>query len=181
MSFYSKGTPYLTVFPRTGRLQFRIRIPLDLQPCLGKREFRKSLGHQLPKDAKVQALKLAAAAHEAFSFTRSALEARSFAAASSDSLTIGRRLGKERGTSSHRNQEKSTVDKEYMTNQGSDTNSSAGNGYTSDLQGRTLASLTDDEIRAIVENALLTTLKGDQLLSLRVVRECLTVRNSLGE
>ena len=76
MSFYSKGTPYLTVLPRTGRLQVRIRIPADLQPCLGKREFRKHPGAQHTSDIKTKTLKLTAAAHEVFSFARSVLDAR---------------------------------------------------------------------------------------------------------
>ena len=168
MSFYSKGTPYLTLFPRTGRLQFRIRIPADLQPCLGKREFRKSLGRHHTANIKAQALKLAAAAHEVFTFTRSALEARSFASGSSDSLTISHRLGKERSTSSYGNQEKSQVTHDDSINNSGYT---SGSGLaTSDLQGRALASLTDEEIRAIAENALLTALKGDRLISFSAVR-----------
>ena len=170
MSFYSKGTPYLTLFPRTGRLQFRIRIPSDLQPCLGKREFRKSLGRHHTADIKAQALKLAAAAHEVFTFARSALEARSFesvpsSSGSLSSLTVGYKLGKEEDTSPYRNQEKSEVTQGNSLNHTGDTNSQE---TMNDLQGRTLASLTNDEIRSIADEWLLAALQGANVFALRM-------------
>lgn len=55
---------------------FRIRVPLELQPCLGKKEYRRSLGRCYAAEAKLLALKMAAAALEVFSFARMALEAR---------------------------------------------------------------------------------------------------------
>ncbi len=150
MSFFSKGTPYLTLFPRSGRLQFRIRIPLELQPCLGKREFRKSLGHPAHTDAKAQALKLAAAAHEVFSFTRKALTARA-------GLTCAVTAGKTEGTSTTQQMRKTKVAQELSANAAGDT---------SGLNGRALSSLSDDEIRSIADTWLLAALKGSDLFRL---------------
>ena len=69
-----RSIPYLV--PHRDALFFRIRIPADLQACLGKTEYRRSLGRCYRLEIKVRALKLAAAAHEVFSFVRMVLQQR---------------------------------------------------------------------------------------------------------
>ena len=69
-----KGIPYL--FTHHNSPAFRIRIPADLQSCLGKTEYRRSLGRCYVREAKLRALRLATAALEIFSFARSAIQAR---------------------------------------------------------------------------------------------------------
>ena len=64
----SKYSPYLAV--HRNALIFRIRIPQDVQACLGRTEYRRSLGRCYAAEAKLRALKLAAAAFEVFSFAR---------------------------------------------------------------------------------------------------------------
>lgn len=70
----SNSTPYL--FTHYDTPAFRIRIPLDLQPCLRKTEYRRSLGRCYAAEAKLRALRLATAALEVFSFARSVIQAR---------------------------------------------------------------------------------------------------------
>ncbi len=69
-----KGVPYL--FTHHNSPAFRIRIPADLQPCLGKTEYRRSLGRCYASEAKLRALRLATAALEVFSFTREVIQSR---------------------------------------------------------------------------------------------------------
>ena len=75
MSFYaSKHSPYIS--RHRNALTFRIRIPVDIQACLGRREYRRSLGRCYATEGKLRSLKLALAAHEVFTFAREALQAR---------------------------------------------------------------------------------------------------------
>ena len=70
MSFYpDKTSPYIT--KHRDLPTFRIRIPADLQTCLGKAEYRRSIGRCYAPEAKLRALRLAIAALEFFSLTRS--------------------------------------------------------------------------------------------------------------
>lgn len=69
-----KGVPYL--FTHHNSPAFRIRVPADLQPCLGKTEYRRSLGRCYASEAKLRALRLATAALEIFSFAREAVQSR---------------------------------------------------------------------------------------------------------
>jgi len=64
--------PYLS----TCRSVPTFRIPVDLQVCLGRIEYRRSLGPCYASEAKFRALRLAAAAHEVFAFAREATCAR---------------------------------------------------------------------------------------------------------
>ena len=54
-----KGSPYL--FSHRNSLTFRIRIPADLQACLGKSEYRRSIGRCYAAEAKLRAFRLATA------------------------------------------------------------------------------------------------------------------------
>ena len=156
------SSPYLSL--HRSSLIFRIRIPAELQPCLGKTEYRRSIGRCYAREAKLCALRLATAALEVFSLTREALQARR-----PEELTHSHETGK---GSSGQNGSGYTPLREYREiSQVAQDVSTSGNGYTSDLQGRTLASLTDDEIRSIAENALLSALKGGQLISIRAIQE----------
>ena len=72
----AKCSPYLAAHRNT--LIFRIRIPQDVQTCLGRTEYRRSLGRCYAAEAKLRALKPAAAAFEVFSFARAVIQARAF-------------------------------------------------------------------------------------------------------
>ena len=160
MSFYpDKTSPYTT--KHRGLPTFRIRIPADLQPCLGKTEYRRSIGRCYAPKAKLRALRLATAALEVFSLTREALQARR-----PEGLTHSHETGK---GNTGKNGSGYTPLREYrgisQVAQDASTNS---NGYTSDLQGRTLASLTNDEIRSIADEWLLAALQGSNAFALRM-------------
>lgn len=156
MSFFSsRGTPYLLAH-QSGLLQFRIRVPVDLQRCLGRREYRRSLGRCYHAEAKVRVLRLASAAHEVFLFAREAITARH------DSGLTGINQGGTVYTSPHHDREKIIMVQDEKAHQ---------QGYTNEFRGRTLASLTDDEIRAIAEGWLLNALKGANLLTLQLAPE----------
>ena len=161
----AKLPPYLSL--HRNALIFRIRIPSDLQPCLGKTEYRRSIGSSYHREAKPRALKLASAAFEVFAFAREALEAR----ARNEDLTHSRSKGKEHST--EKNGYTSQTDKQEYSHVGQD-NSGNGEGYTKktqfdeQLKGRTLASLTDEEIRSIAEEWLLASLQGASGLTLRL-------------
>ena len=164
--------PYLFFHHNTPT--FRIRIPAELQACLGKTEYRRNVGRCYAPEAKLRALRLATAALEAFSFAREALQVRDQA---KHSLTHYHETGKK---STGKNDNGYTPSRDYreisQVTQDVSTNDS---GYTNDtsddqgrvtndlpLQGRTLASLTDDEIRSIAETMLLAALKTSALLSI---------------
>lgn len=156
MSFYpDKASPYIT--RHRGFPVFRIRIPADLQPCLGRAEYRRSLGRCYASEAKIGALRLAIAAFEVFAFVRQILQVRKNRA-----LTLLTVQGKENNangyTSLTANSEK------HLMNQAS---SHDDDGYTHELSGRTLGSLTDDEIRFIAVAWLLAALKGSNSFTLR--------------
>ena len=156
----SSSPPYL--FFQRNTPTFRIRIPADLQPCLGKTEYRRSIGRCYAPEAKLRALKLATAALEVFSFVREALQARELLTHSHETGKGDTRKNDAEYTHSQRYRERYQVAQENSTND---------SGYTSDLKGRTLASLTDDEIQSIAENALLNALRGERLISIRAVRD----------
>ncbi len=149
-----KFSPYL--FSHRNSLTFRIRIPADIQSCLGKSEYRRSIGRCYAAEAKLRALKLAAAAFEVFSFARAAVLARNDGQEETLTGGAGRSMKRRPSGSTFRNvkQEKSTV---YQEKPG------VLPGYTDEFQGRALSSLTDEEIRAIAEAWLLDALKGSNL------------------
>ncbi|SBV92472.1 hypothetical protein KL86DPRO_10369 [uncultured delta proteobacterium] len=153
MSFYSKGTPYLAVLP-TGRFQFRIRIPLELQRYLGQREYRRSLGRRTVTEAKTHALRLAAAAQEIFAFTSGVIDGRKSPA---------------RGTSCSVQVVESLTGQRIMTDSQGGTSPAAASPIPGSLgiEGQRLESLTDDEIRAIAETWLLAALKGSNLFAMQ--------------
>ena len=70
----AKHAPYLV--SHRNALIFRIRIPQDVQACLGRTEYRRSLGRCYAAEAKIRALRLATAAFEVFSLTRAVIRAR---------------------------------------------------------------------------------------------------------
>lgn len=151
----SGHSPYLA-FHRNG-LIFRIRVPADLQICLGKTEYRRSIGRCYATEAKHRAFKLAAAAFEVFSFTRQVLNIRS------GTLTEHCESGKECGPTGY------TLLHGYQRkNQVTQDNYTAPTGYTGGLQSRALSSLTDDEIRSIADMWLLAALKGADLFALQM-------------
>lgn len=149
-----KCSPYL--FSHRNSLTFRIRIPADLQACLGKTEYRRSIGRCYALEGKQRALRLATAAFEVFSFARQVLQDRKII------LTAQGISGKEYApsgyTSRNANQSKSQVTQD---------NFNVPPGYTNELQGRPLTSLTDDEIRSIADTWLLAALKGSDLFALQ--------------
>ena len=169
----SRGTPYL--FTHRNSPAFRIRIPAELQPCLGKTEYRRSLGRCYAREAKLRALRLATAALEVFSFARRVVQAR-------ENLPLLQTLinrdhyvkdkpsffqrdpGGDGGYTPRRaNREKTKVAQGQTAHE---------RGYTPPIfQGRELGSLTDEEIRAIAEETLLDALKGINLISLAPIRE----------
>lgn len=51
-------------------LYFRVRVPEELQACLGCREYRRSLGTARVRDARPKAMRLAVAAHDIFQLAR---------------------------------------------------------------------------------------------------------------
>lgn len=142
-SFSAKGrkasshSPYL--IRHRNSLCFRIRIPIDIQACLGRKEYRRSLGPSYASTAKVKGLRLAAAALEVFAFTREAL----FARCGYGGYTQEHKQHEENGVSLDKNRADSV--------------------YTR-LSGRTLDSLTDDDIRAVAAEWLLIALKGHDAL-----------------
>ena len=71
---HSINRPYLLYHRHS--LIFRIRVPAAIQGCLGRKEYRRSLGPSYTKDAKAKSLKLAAAAHEVFALARAIMETR---------------------------------------------------------------------------------------------------------
>ena len=127
----AKTGPYL--IPHRTALLFRIRVPADVQICLGRTEYRRSLGPCYASEAKLQALRLATAAHEVFAFVREALTLRE-----TESKNIPPAV-------------------------------------STDVEGKTLESLTDDEIRAIAEDWLLAALKGSNALRLETAKQRLTL------
>jgi len=150
-----RTVPYL--FIHRNSPAFRIRIPADLQVCLGKTEYRRSLGRCYASEAKHRALKLATAAFEVFSFVREAVAARD------RHLTKAGMTGNTSsgfGYTNHR-----VYREDIVVTQGEIP---VNDGYTDALQGRTLSSLTDDEIRSIADAWLLQALKGTNLFRLHI-------------
>lgn len=78
--------PYLS--GRRNVPTFRIRIPADIQSCLSRTEYRRSLGPCYAAEARLRSLRLATAAHEVFAFAREAIQART------ESLTRQASFGK---------------------------------------------------------------------------------------
>ncbi len=139
----SRHLPYL--LPLRNILAFRIRIPTALQPCLGRKEYRRSLGPSYANEAKIKSLRLAAAAHEVFTLARAVLKARSL---SGDMYTTHPPSCEE----IHVTQEKAKPE-----------------GVYTNLEGRELDTLTDEEIRAVADSWLLAALKGHDALMRRMV------------
>ena len=136
MSFYaSKHSPYIS--RHRNALTFRIRIPVDIQACLGRREYRRSLGRCYATEGKLRSLKLALAAHEVFTFAREALQARLLLGQNLTGITdtgkVRTSLPPNVSTPSRQKQEQSLMAQEHTA--GLD-------GYTngSELHGRPLAS-----------------------------------------
>ncbi len=158
----SSHSPYL-LSGGGNSLIFRVRVPNDLRPCLGKTEYRRSLGPCYAAEAKVRALRLATAALEVFSFAREVIRARGCSLLSHGSK-IGGHLGTTlsnfgggRSIHRHPNTEKRQVAQGIITHKTKYT--------TSDFQGRALSSLTDGEIRAVADELLLSALKASSLFS----------------
>lgn len=147
----SPGRPASSPFPYLLRhrsaLLFRIRVPADIQACLGQKEYRRSLGPSYVRSAKLQSLRLAAAALEVFDFTRAALSARTSAAGVDFT-------GGDGYTTKHSQPEENRMNP--------DDKASAL--VSTKLEGRTLGSLTDEEIRAIAAEWLLLALKGQEVM-----------------
>ena len=150
-----RAVPYL--FIHRNSPAFRIRIPADLQVCLGKTEYRRSLGRCYASEAKHRALKLATAAFEVFSFAREAVVARD------RHLTKAGMAGNTSSGFGYTNHMDYRED--IVVTQGEIP---VNDGYTDALQGRTLSSLTDDEIRSIADDWLLQALKGTNLFRLHI-------------
>ncbi len=163
-----KGVPYL--FTHHNSPAFRIRIPADLQPCLGKTEYRRSLGRCYASEAKLRALRLATAALEVFALAREVVQSRQEVIPHQGGLGTTREPTTSRAGSTPRHGDR---EKNHMA-QGETTYE---HGYTPPYQGRALGSLTDGEIRAIAEEALLAALKGANLLSLAPLRERILLGN----
>ena len=51
--------PSSYLLARSNALHFRMRVPHDLQACLGRKEYRRSLGTARLREARPKALKLA--------------------------------------------------------------------------------------------------------------------------
>ena len=147
-------SPYLVA--HRNALVFRIRVPADLQACLGKTEYRRSIGRCYAVEAKHRAFKLATAAFEVFSFAREVIKSRE--------LELGLTMEGEKlltgavSTARQAEQEKALV---------SQCDSDNHPGYTSPLKGRALGDLTDEEIRSIADTWLLAALKGADLFALQ--------------
>ena len=124
-------SPYL--LPYRNSFLFRIRVPLALQSCLGRVEYRRSLGPCYIAEAKVKSLKLAAAAHEVFAFTRHVLHVRS---------------GPGTADGNPRSFMYTSSIQEWMESMASQSDYDVGNVYTN-LRGRNLESLSNEEVRAI--------------------------------
>ncbi|SBV93845.1 exported hypothetical protein [uncultured delta proteobacterium] len=166
-----KGVPYL--FTHHNSPAFRIRIPADLQPCLGKTEYRRSLGRCYASEAKLRALRLATAALEVFAFVREVVLARDKYPLSQRNLIGTTYEGKT--FSAGRSTPRPVSGDKMQVAQGE---TAYEHGYTPLFQGRALGSLTDDEIRTIAETTLLLALKGRQILSTEAGEEAF--RRNLG-
>lgn len=191
----NKGTasPYLAAH-RNG-LIFRIRIPIDLHACLDRKEYRRSIGRCYAQEAKLRALRLAAAALEVFSFARTALQARASLVAKevlenrhisktneplcpktfklSDTLE-GKVVNAQGLPNAHQTvysvatERDGNMEKNYMSQENIDDldvstlpTEFSSISKTHEFQGRSLGSLTDDEIRSIADRWLLNSLKGN--------------------
>ncbi len=170
-----KHPPYLVAHRNT--LIFRIRVPEDLRTCLDRTEYRRSLGRCYAAEAKLRALKLAAAAFEVFSFVRAVIEARG------DSLytpltSPGRRCKKDKQFIAGSTTQPQNIEISLMDQENPDASSVSTPTQTprpdetqqtipDELQGRLLSSLTDDEIRSIADFWLLNALKANDLFILQ--------------
>lgn len=134
-----KRSPAPYLLSHRNSFLFRIRVPSALQNCLGRKEYRRSLGPCHAAEAKVKSLRLAAAAHEVFAFARQVLSLRLENGEGSPAPEVVYTRGRSR-------QEEMTV---------SQGNHAGGNGYTA-LRGRDLETLTNEEIRVIENNTIKT-------------------------
>ncbi|WP_319524603.1 site-specific integrase [uncultured Desulfosarcina sp.] len=62
----TKSPSYLLHTPRRGCFYFRMKVPLDLQPCIGKKELRASLRTGYLTDAKTKSMLIAGKMHQLF-------------------------------------------------------------------------------------------------------------------
>ena len=181
LSSSSASVPYL--FFQRNTPTFRIRIPVELQTCLGKSEFRRSLGHCPAYEAKQRALRLATAAFEVFTFVRKVIGARSYGrgisidnyihneASNYTDIEIGATKGVitfyPAGVCGGGNESTTRPDKveESLVAQAT---MQYGSEYTGGgtFRGRSLVSLTDNDIRLIANEWLLTALKNANVFSL---------------
>ncbi len=172
MSFFpATHSPYVT--RHRAALTFRIRIPLELQACLGRKEYRRSLGRCYATEAKLRALRLAAAALEVFAFAREAVQGRATrppltrqasagyttAPANSEEKPMPQRKNPSRPVSTQRAKEPQ-----------SPSPAAAPPASTSAATAAVVDSLTDEDIRAIAEEWLLAALKGHDALMLQSAR-----------
>jgi hypothetical protein len=126
-------------------LLFRIRIPQCLQPCLGHREYRRSLGRLSLSKAKGKALRLATVSLEIFQFVRMVLCARQG----------------QQDTNLNADHEESSAMQGYAEDYAQ---------YTSHLKDRPLTALSDEEIRTIADEWILAALQGANALRLQAER-----------
>ena len=62
----TRSPSYLLHTPRRGCYYFRMKVPLDLQPCIGKKELRASLKTGYLADAKSKSMLIAGRVHQLF-------------------------------------------------------------------------------------------------------------------
>ena len=158
-----RSVPYLFFLRNTPT--FRIRIPADVQPCLKRTEYRRSLGRCYAPQMKRQALNLAATALSIFSFVREALTARDYRPHSKNDTSASTQVQMNA--------------RQRRMNQGHSHNH---NGYTKFFDGRELGSLSDEEIRAIADMWMLKAMEDSNacLMSTAAIEEK-SLRKTLGE
>ena len=135
-----RSVPYLFFFRNIPT--FRIRIPADVQPCLKRTEYRRSLGRCSAPQMKRQALNLAATAFGIFSFVREVLSVRGYRPQAKNDTSASTQVQMQEG-------------QDHM-HQGNSPNH---NGYTNFFAGRELGSLSDEEIRAMADMWMLKALE----------------------
>ena len=158
-----RSVPYLFFFRNIPT--FRIRIPADVQPCLKRTEYSRSLGPCYAPEMKRQALNLAATALSIFAFARESLAARDY------------RIHSKNGTSAS-TQIMMDARKRRMNQE----NSRHQIGYTKFFAGRDLGSLSDEEICAIADMWMLKAMEDANacLMSTAAIEEK-TLRKELKE
>ena len=62
----TRSPSYLLQLPNRGCFYFRMRVPLDLQPCFGKKEVRVSLKTGYLAEARAKSMLIAGRMHQLF-------------------------------------------------------------------------------------------------------------------